>query len=127
MLKIIINNIIGHIMGVACLEFRGENFRGWRKNCEIRESFLSRKFPTIQYTTYSCCPNRAKQEVMSSTIQSFNCRYGRSVGTIWLTNLGCTSSDLMLSTCSNSGFGNTFSCSHSDDVAVTCNDSSTGE
>ena len=30
----------GRIMGVACLEFRGENFRGWRKNREIRESFL---------------------------------------------------------------------------------------
>ena len=37
-------------MGVACLEFRGENFRGWRKNREIRESFLPRKFPAIRYT-----------------------------------------------------------------------------
>ena len=36
-------------MDVACLEFRGENFRGWRKNHEIRESFLPRKFPTIRY------------------------------------------------------------------------------
>ena len=27
-------------MGVACLEFRGEKFRGWLKNREIRESFL---------------------------------------------------------------------------------------
>ena len=34
-------------MGVACLEFRGENFRGWLKNREIRESFLPRKFPAI--------------------------------------------------------------------------------
>ena len=32
-------------MGVACLEFRGENFRGWWKNREIRENFLPRKFP----------------------------------------------------------------------------------
>ena len=40
---------IGRIMGVACLEFRGENFRGWRKNREIRESFLPRKFPAIRY------------------------------------------------------------------------------
>ena len=39
----------GRIMGVACLEFCGENFRGWRKNHEIRESFLPRKFPTIRY------------------------------------------------------------------------------
>ena len=30
----------GCIMGVACLEFCGENFRGWLKNREIRESFL---------------------------------------------------------------------------------------
>ena len=36
-------------MGVACLEFRRENFRGWRENHEIRESFLSRKFPAIRY------------------------------------------------------------------------------
>ena len=36
-------------MGVACLEFRGENFRGWRENHEIRESFLPRKFPAIRY------------------------------------------------------------------------------
>ena len=35
-------------MGVACLEFRGENFRGWRKNREIRENFLPRKFPAIR-------------------------------------------------------------------------------
>ena len=36
-------------MGVAYLEFRGENFRGWLKNREIRESFLPRKFPAIRY------------------------------------------------------------------------------
>ena len=36
-------------MGVACLEFRGENFRGWLKNREIRESFLPRRFPAIRY------------------------------------------------------------------------------
>ena len=36
-------------MGVACLEFRGENFRGWLKNREIRERFLPRKFPAIRY------------------------------------------------------------------------------
>ena len=35
----------GRIMGVACLEFRGENFRGWLKNREIHENFLPRKFP----------------------------------------------------------------------------------
>ena len=43
----------GRIMGVACLEFRGENFRGWRKNREIRESFLPRKFPAIRYDIHA--------------------------------------------------------------------------
>ena len=36
-------------MGVACLEFREENFCGWQKYREIRESFLPRKFPAIRY------------------------------------------------------------------------------
>ena len=36
-------------MCVAGLEFHGENFRGWLKNREIRESFLPRKFPVIRY------------------------------------------------------------------------------
>ena len=36
-------------MGVACLEFHGENFRGWLKNREIRESFLPQKFPALRY------------------------------------------------------------------------------
>ena len=40
-------------MGVACLEFRGENFRGWLENREIRESFLPRKFPAIRYMCIS--------------------------------------------------------------------------
>ena len=40
-------------MGVACLEFRGENFRGWLKNREIRENFLPRKFPA--YTVFLKC------------------------------------------------------------------------
>ena len=46
-------------MGVACLEFRGENFHGWLKNCEIRESFLPQKFPAIWYfhqeTNFATC------------------------------------------------------------------------
>ena len=40
----------GRIMGVPCLEFRGENFRGWLKNGEIRKSFLPRNFLAIRYT-----------------------------------------------------------------------------
>ena len=36
-------------MGVACLEFCAENFCGWLKNHEIRESFLPTKFPAIRY------------------------------------------------------------------------------
>ena len=45
----ILNTKIGRIVGVACLEFRGENFRGWLKNREIHESFLPRRFPAIRY------------------------------------------------------------------------------
>ena len=45
--------------------------------------------------------------------------YSPGSGTIWLDDLQCTSSDLMLSTCSHTRFGST-DCSHSEDVAVSC-------
>ena len=48
-------------MGVACLEFRGENFHGWLKNHEIRESFLPRKFPTIRYNSSSYLFSEVKE------------------------------------------------------------------
>ena len=57
-------------------------------------------------------------------IISTTCRYSQGLGVIWLDNLGCTSSDVMLSTCSHSGFG-IHNCVHSEDVAVSC--SSVGE
>ena len=57
-------------------------------------------------------------------IISITCRYSQGSGVIWLDNLGCTSSDVMLSTCSHSGFG-IHNCVHSEDVAVSC--SSVGE
>ena len=41
----------GRIMGVACLEYCGENFRGWLENREIRESFPLESFPL--YSTFS--------------------------------------------------------------------------
>ena len=47
-------------MGMACLEFRGENFRGWRKNREIRESFLPQKFPAIRYTCICRIPSEGQ-------------------------------------------------------------------
>ena len=40
-------------MGVACLKFHGENFRGWLKYSEISESFLPRSFPL--YGTFCSC------------------------------------------------------------------------
>ena len=58
-------------MGVACLEFRGENFRGWRKNREIRESCLPRKFPAIRYIGRRWCPMWALQFLVCSV----NARY----------------------------------------------------
>ena len=45
--KLLRNVKTGRIMGAACLEFRGENFRGWLKNREIRE--LPQKFPATRY------------------------------------------------------------------------------
>ena len=46
-------------------------------------------------------------------------RYSQGSGTIWLNNVDCTSSELMLSSCSHNGFGNN-NCFHSEDVAVSC-------
>ena len=45
-----------------------------------------------------------------------------SRGTIWLSNVECTSSDIVLAKCDHSGFGNQHSCSHLDDVAIVCED-----
>ena len=50
-------------MGVACIEFRGENFRGWRENREICESFLPRKFPTIRYFMHSTTNVRGHKKI----------------------------------------------------------------
>ena len=47
-------------MGVASLEFRGENFRRWQKNREIRESFFPQKFPAIRYFDPFCMHTRVK-------------------------------------------------------------------
>ena len=39
---------------------------------------------------------------------------------IWLTNLDCKSTDININNCSKSLFGNTTSCSHSNDIYVSC-------
>ena len=49
-------------------------------------------------------------------------RYTQGTGRIWLDNLHCTSSDIMLSTCTHNGLG-IEDCSHSEDVAVSCSSS----
>ena len=41
-------------MGVACLEFRGENFRGWLKNREICEIFSLASF-LLYGISLDCC------------------------------------------------------------------------
>ena len=67
-------------MGVACLEFRGENFRAWLKNREIRASFLPRKFPAIRYLLGSSGINGT---------QIFACYCDRVLGhryLLWLKN-----------------------------------------
>ena len=40
-------------MGVVCLEFHGENFRGCLKNREIRESFSLENFPLYGISMFS--------------------------------------------------------------------------
>ena len=43
--KTFTNDKTGRIMGVACLEFRGENFHRWLKNHKIRQVFSLKSFP----------------------------------------------------------------------------------
>ena len=46
---------IRHRQDIMCnkpnTHFREENFYEWHQICKIRESFLSRKFPAIQYAS----------------------------------------------------------------------------
>ena len=46
-------------------------------------------------------------------------RYSKGEGEIWLDNVNCTSSELMLSSCSHNPYGAN-NCDHSKDVAVSC-------
>ena len=52
-------------------------------------------------------------------------RYSPATSSVptWLDNLGCTSTDTSLLSCSHNGVGNE-DCSHTEDVAVTCSGSS---
>ena len=59
-------------MGVACLEFHGENFRGSLKNREIRESFLPRKFPAIRYPIWA-------QWLRACVVPRGGCYYGAHI------------------------------------------------
>ena len=56
----------------------------------------------------------------SKTYNFTACRYTAGSGALWLTNIRCSDEDLVLSNCTHSGFGNTFECSHLDDIAVSC-------
>ena len=92
---------------------------------DFHDSFHIHAYVTLRCIyVQSQCHNNANWDIMSSLI---NHRYSQGTGTTWLDELRCTSSDLMLSTCSHNGFGNE-NCLHSEDVAVICNTiSSTGE
>ena len=46
--------------------------------------------------------------------------FGQGSGSIWLDNVTCTGSELMLVNCSHLGVGATRSCSHSEDAGVRC-------
>ena len=62
--------------------------------------------------------------MMLKKISTF--RYSQGTGEVWLDNLQCTSSDVILAACTHRGFG-VEDCSHSEDVALSCSTStSTG-
>ena len=49
----------------------------------------------------------------------YNAFYGEGNGTIWLDNVNCTGSELMIEHCSHGEWG-TQNCSHSQDAGVKC-------
>ena len=59
-------------------------------------------------------------------VTSHRLNFSQGTGTIWLDDLQCTSSDLMLSTCLHRGFRKE-NCDHSEDVAVLCSHSTNGK
>ena len=57
---------------------------------------------------------------LSSLHAHINLRYSQGTGTIRLTNVQCNPNDILLTNCSHSRFSVVRSCDHSQDVAVTC-------
>ena len=48
--------------------------------------------------------------------------FGQGSGSIWLDNVTCTGSELILASCGHLGVDVTSSCSHSDDAGVVCSE-----
>ena len=57
-------------------------------------------------------------------IDFFLCSYGSATGTIWLDNVRCSGSESRLISCQRNNFGSN-DCSHSQDVAINCNGTTT--
>lgn len=57
-----------------------------------------------------------------SRFVSYGLGYGKGNGPIWLNNLTCTGQESSIAACNHNGWG-VHSCSHNDDIGVTCYDS----
>ena len=69
---------------------------------------------------HSCCSYWCILHWICTALQLLFLSYSRGTGTIWLTNVRCTSFSTSLASCGHSGYGNTQSCYHSEDVAISC-------
>ena len=53
------------------------------------------------------------------------CRFGSTTGRIWLDNVRCSGTESRLTSCSRNSYGS-HNCVHSDDVAIDCSATTTG-
>ncbi|EDO31055.1 predicted protein, partial [Nematostella vectensis] len=88
------------------LNFKG---RGWGTVCDDGQQWGMNEANVI-------CKSLGYPGAVASSSRA---RYGPGNGTIWLSNVTCTSAESSLQSCSHSGWGTT-SCDHATDVGVSC-------